>query len=555
MMAATASVAQAPPPVTLPQIVPKQFEVPVAPKAKPPLPVPRAPRLAPPSGAERIRFVLNAVVPTGNTVISTDRLRPQWQEFLAKEISLLDVYEIAAGITTTYRNEGYILSRAIVPPQDISRGSVRITVVEGYIDDVKIQGRTTGPAFQIRNKIAGIKKSRPLRAQVLERYMLLLNDLPGLSAQSILRPSQTVPGASDLIIVVKETHLSGALSVDNRGTRFMGPHQGIATFNFSNIMRVYDQTQIRLIMSGDFGDPGRHNRLRYGSFTHTQQLTSEGTSLTISASRTLTKPRSVLTSSDISGRATKYSASLKQPIIRTRSDNLTAEIAFDYLNAENTILDALDTDDAIRTARIGATFDFVDRWRGINLIGLSVTQGLDIMGSRKSGSTFLTRENGHSDFSKVNINLAREQDLGTGFSVLGAASGQYAFSQLLASQEIGIGGTDFGRGYDLFEISGDHGYAAKLEFRFGRESGFRFIDTFQVYGFYDVGTVWRRDKTRLASGVRDSAASAGAGVRLNFTPNLFGFFEVTRPLTRIPTTDRDDNVKSNRFFMRLTTRF
>ena len=552
MMAATAAVAQE---SIKPGIAPKQFDPPVAPKAQLPLPVPPAPRMTPPAGAERMRFVLNAVVLTGNTVLSTDRLRPQWQGFLARDISLLEVYEIAAGITTVYRNAGYILSRAIIPPQDITDGSVRIAVIEGYIDSVRIQGKTSGPAFQIRNKIANIKASRPLRAQVLERYMLLLNDLPGLAAQSILRPSKTVPGASDLIIVVKERYLSGALSVDNRGTRFIGPHQAVATFNFSNLMSAYELTQIRLIMAGDFGDPGKSDALRHGSISHTLNLNSQGTSLTFTAARSLTTPGSILTLSEISGRSTKYSASLKHPVIRTRTDNLTLEIAFDYLNSENTILDTLDTSDKIRSARVGMTFDFIDRWRGINLIGLSATQGVDILGSRPSGSVFLTRVNGHSDFTKVNINIAREQDMGTGFSLLGAATGQYAFSQLLASQEIGFGGSEYGRGYDLFEISGDSGYAAKVELRFGRESGFPFVETYQIYTFFDRGTVWRRDKDRLTAGIRKSAASAGAGMRINFTPNFFGFVEYARPLTRVATTDRDDGERADRFFVRLTTRF
>jgi hypothetical protein len=187
---------------------------------------------------------------------------------------------------TSVYHKGRVLY-GLADTRDAVRRRDCVLVVEGYIDNIKIQGKITGSQYQIRNKIAGIKESRPLRATVLERYMLLLNDLPGLSAQSILRPSASVSGASDLIIVVKESHVGGAVSVDNRGTRFIGPNQGIATFNFSNLMGLYDQTQIRFIMSGDFGLPGSHNTLRYGSFTHIQQLTSGGTTLAISASRTL----------------------------------------------------------------------------------------------------------------------------------------------------------------------------------------------------------------------------------------------------------------------------
>ncbi len=47
---------------------------------------------------------------------------------------------IASGIGDFYRAAGFHLSRAIVPPQDIADGAVRIQVIEGSITDVVVKG-------------------------------------------------------------------------------------------------------------------------------------------------------------------------------------------------------------------------------------------------------------------------------------------------------------------------------------------------------------------------------------------------------------------------------
>ena len=46
-------------------------------------------------------------------------------------------------MTKAYREAGYVLSRAIVPAQKISGGSIHIAVVEGFIDQVTVQGVTS----------------------------------------------------------------------------------------------------------------------------------------------------------------------------------------------------------------------------------------------------------------------------------------------------------------------------------------------------------------------------------------------------------------------------
>jgi len=110
----------------------KRFEAPVLPKStREPLEL-QAPEKLPPVEVENIRFVLTGVAVQGSTVYKESDLRPLYERYLNTEISLADVFRLRDAITAKYGNDGYILSRAIVPPQRITDGIVALEIIEGF---------------------------------------------------------------------------------------------------------------------------------------------------------------------------------------------------------------------------------------------------------------------------------------------------------------------------------------------------------------------------------------------------------------------------------------
>ena len=55
-------------------------------------------------------------------------------------MSQADLADIAAAVSDIYRAAGFHLSRAIVPPQDIKDGRLRLQVIEGSITEVSLKG-------------------------------------------------------------------------------------------------------------------------------------------------------------------------------------------------------------------------------------------------------------------------------------------------------------------------------------------------------------------------------------------------------------------------------
>ncbi len=113
-----------------------------------------------------------------------ERLQKLEAEFLGRDISLRELYQIANRITQLYRQDGYVLSQALVPEQTIRDGVARIQVIEGFVERVDFTGAPQEQLNRLKgfgDKIAGL---RPLSMHSLERYLIL----PAMSEIKITCP-------------------------------------------------------------------------------------------------------------------------------------------------------------------------------------------------------------------------------------------------------------------------------------------------------------------------------------------------------------------------------
>ena len=542
------SAAQEVPPTVDPGRIQKRFERPPQPRTSESELTEGPEQLQLPPNAEQVRFVLRSVEVDGATVFSASELEGIWAPSIGQDISVADLFSLAAELTVRYRNAGYVLARAIVPPQEATNGDIRLQVIEGFVRDVSIDGEIVRPAL-FDAWMEKIRASKPLRAEVLERTLLLMNDLPGVSVRAVLRPSSE-PGASDLVFVAARDDISAFADLNNRGTRFLGRYQGEFGIAFESWTGRGENTDLRVVQTAD-------SELTLVALTHTETLNAEGTLLQLSGAYVDTEPGATLRPFGVEGESVSASLALLHPFIRSRSRNLTGYLRFDYLDAKNDSDLGLLTEDRLRVLRIGAVADWVDRFEGVNLVSAQLSRGFDIFSATNSSSPFPSREGGESAFTSVTARASRLQRIPgpvPGLNLFVQASGQYAFDRLLAPEQFGFGGDDFGRGYDPADLTGDHGLATLIEIQLGRTIGAPGLESVQFFASYDYGAVWQRNRS-LPGGRRTTASSAAVGARLNFTPSIAGRLMVARPLTRASRVDRSDGFRHTRFFFGLTWRY
>jgi len=192
-----------------------------------------------------------------------------------------------------------------------------------------------------------------------------------------------------------------------------------------------------------------------------------------------------------------------------------------------------------------------DQLDGLNAFSLEYTRGFDAFGASEgeypSQSRSSSVTDGKAEFHKVTASASRRQPLGELFAVQLAVSGQRVSERMLSGEQFFVGGSEYGRAYDSGEISGDDGAAASAELQFGQFLEWPFLDSYQVYGFYDFGIVFTPENRDF--GDHDSLSSAGGGIRVGFTKSIFGGFEVAQPLTRAVSNEGND--KGTRMFFYL----
>jgi len=539
------ALAQVVPGTVAPSRVEQRFETPQEPQQPSgPTPEIEVPQTAI-SGKLAQQFTLEHVEVTDMTVYKPGTFDSLFKDKLGQTITLAQAREIARGITARYRSDGYVLSQAVIPNQNLKSGVLHIRVVEGFVDKVYVENDR--PISDRRHLIESYAKKinamRPLNTKTLERYMLLISDLPGVTARAIIRPSPSTFGAADLVIKVSNKVWEGSFTSDNRGNKFIGPYQEQLTLTENSALGLGERTTIRGINTIP------ESELHFFDVQHEEQLDSEGTKLILLYSNAYTHPGDTLKPLDFIGTSDNYAITLSHPFLRSRAENFTGRITFDAEDTEDDSSGLRISNDRVRVFRLGGTYDTGDKFGGVDLADFSVSQGVPWFDATEGNDT--SRPDASRDFTKENLLLSRIQTLPHGFSFLTAGEAQYSPRPLFTSEQLTLGGVGFGQAYDSGELSGDSGIAGRAELRYGQQVGYKYFDSYQLYGYYDIGTV-KLDDTPAGTQNQFSLASTGVGVRTNFTPNLYGYLELGVPLTRkIASEDNEDP----RVFFSVTGRF
>jgi hemolysin activation/secretion protein len=513
------------------------------------------PEVQAPAGAEKVTLVLKGVIVEGASKISKDKIAAAYQSDLNKKITLADVYKIANKITGVYRDNGYLLSRAIVPKQQIHDGIVHIQVIEGHVSGYTIEGVGPGGIHdQVKAYADKLVSTGTLNSQNLERYLLLMNDLPGVKVRSVLVPSKTVFGGTDMKLIVEQRKFQGTAGVDDYGNKYIGPYRYTVSGQANSLFNSTDQLNGAVLLSPDSGE------LQYYTGSYTQNIGNEGTKVGVNATYVQTNPTlpdSLGGALNPEGESYSFGATVSHPFIRSRDLNVNGGAAFDITRNETEYDDPafspLETTDSQRIARLNGQITYLDNYAGYNVSNVVVSQGIEIFGSSKKGDAGLSRAAGDPGFTKVNADISRLQHIYGDLTGLFAMTGQYSAESLLSSEQFGFGGNQFGRGYDYSEITGDSGLAAKAELGYTINTQRKYLDSYQPYVFYDIGKVWNRSPA-AGQPVQESGASAGIGTRLTFTQSLLGDVFIAKPLTR-DVASRGDHGDDYRFKFALTKNF
>lgn len=534
-------------------------------------PPPQAPQLsippsgptAAPEGAEAIRFRLTELSIEGVSAYPAGRFAALSDPLLNTDVSLSQLYRLASEIQQTYREDGYFLTRVIVPQQTIADGRFRIQVVEGFINGIDVEGDIGAVEDLVREYLSNVVDRRPIRLKTLERYLLLCNDIPGVNVQGVLRASKQELGAAQLVARVSRKPFDALILVDNYADQYTGNWQTAAAVASNSLTSLGEQVSVTGLLTRPLSDPfnlyNNQNNQWVTQFNTSWRLGGDGLFAETLVAYGNSRPGFVLKDFDIDSTTLLLNFDVGYPFYRSRDFSLTSRFGFTYENLDTDIFGGERfTRDRIRVLYLDNQIQHRDAWRGNNRLNLGVRQGIPVFGATEKGSSYKSREDGTNDATVLLGSVSRQQPVYDGFEVLnrpaavsvfGSVSGQAAlFNSLLADELFSLGGTPYGLGYDQGELSGDSGVGAAGELQFTQQLNLPYFESYQIFGFYNYGRVWNR-----SGGGDEDLSSAGGGIRVSVLKAMTMDLTVAKPLTL--KSERSSFGKDPQVLFRVVNRF
>jgi hemolysin activation/secretion protein len=510
-----------------------------------PVSVPSASGPVAPEGAENQRFVLSSLSVEGVTAFSDDTVRALYASRLNSEISLADLFAVAQAITRLYSDNGYPLSVAFVPAQEITGGAARIKVHEGYVAEVEITGDVGSARAALETLGAQLMTERPLSARVLERYLLLANDLPGVTVQAVIDRAAEGPGAVKVILAVERELVNAAFNFSNRGSKALGPYRVQLSAALNGLLLSGDRLRGDLVQTPD------SDELTYVSAGYDIPVGRDGFRLGIVGSWSDSDPGTELLEA-LAFNSDGWTAAIEgsYPLLRSRSRNLILGGSLEYKELESRFDTVVNSNDVLWVSRANLAYDSIGPSGAVSTLFVQLSQGLEIGAATLEGDPDASRQRGSADFFSVLFDAGRVQPLAGPVELALTSRLQIAGRKLLASEECGYGGAGVGRAFDNFEISGDHCFLASAELR-GEPDVIAGDLVMAPYGFVDVGRVWTHGLPPPGQHSRDDAQSIGGGFRFGLGEAFSAYLEFAQPLSHDVTLEENRN---GRVFFGLTAR-
>ena len=480
----------------------------------------------------------------------------------ATPLTQIDAARLA--ILQRYRADGYVLS-AVSVNFDVPSGRLRYIVTEGHIAAVKLDGDIGPAGTQVLRFLNHLTDVQPINSATLERYLLLAQDVPGVTLHAVLQPSADDPGALTLIAQVSRQAVSGLVTIDNRAFVDTGPIEALGLVDFNSMSEFGERTELQFYHTFP-------NSEIFGQGAFETFLGGSGLKLRIYGGSGATSPTGALGDQNYEGLTTVFGGQLSYPVIRSRQQTLNVHLNFDAIQTTVSIgtpLSVPESSDSLRVVRGTADYAITDLLLGadrsaVNTAQARLSQGLQILGANAGDLPNSPRLGEQTNFTKFDFQLSRTQTLftpwqGASVALMGLVGGQWTRDVLPLSEEFYLGGMQYTRGYYSGQVTGDNALVTTAELQLNTALDLSLVHlqpetSTQFYLFYDWGQTWNNQSEDPDVHI----SSAGGGMRMQVTSRVEVDLEGLARFNRYPTGGTGQGVSplyGGAFYWRVLVRY
>lgn len=446
-----------------------------------------------------------------NQEANAEELSPILSKYVGKEVSIADLTQLTDEITTHYRTNNFLVAKAVLPPQEVEQGVVKILILKGNIGEVRLQNQSAlKDSFVSRLVNTTVNTSEFILKDELEKFALTMNDIPGVSTGLELSAGKKVGEANLLIKLNNAERFSGYVSADNQGNKNTGRFRFAAGVKAQNLAGLGDELKLDVMSS-------QNANLKNARLDYSALIDGYATRFGVTASYLNYKLGGNFKDLQSKGNAQSLGAYISHPTIRLPDFRLNTKVSFNHQNLT-------DKQQAVN----------VTQKRKVNSLTVGVNGSWN---SFKDGTTYFsasalfgnlsnqTNERSHyiandfqpkSRFTVYNYSLSHEQMLPKSFVFNVGVSGQFADKTLDSSQKMLLGGLSGVRGYQSGVASVDEGHIVQTEFKHYLPLFSKSVLTSSLFYDYGWGKYYKNSQF-LAQGVENKVKLQSVGVGLSLS--------------------------------------
>jgi hemolysin activation/secretion protein len=478
----------------------------------------------------------------GSTVFSNEELAQVVQSYTKRPITFAELLQARSAISDFYINKGYITSGAFIPPQDLNGGVVKIQIVEGSLQEIRISGQERLSPDYVRSRL-NIATGKPLNRDRLIEALQVLQINPLIASLSAELAAGDRPGQNILDIKLTEAKSSNLqLSLDNNRAPSVGTFRRRLQFSESNLTGLGDSLTVGYSNTDGSNAYDLNYTLPINPYNGTVALSFSNSNSTV-----IEPPFNVL---DIYSNSTAYDLTYRQPIFQTPSQEFSLGLTTSYRESLSSILKipfplsaGADNNGVTKLTALRFFQEYTQRSsQSVFAMRSQVSLGIGALGatinSQSPDSRFLSWR-GQAQY----VNLLAPDTL-----LLLRGDLQLADRTLLPLEQIGLGGQDSLRGYRQDVLFGDNGTNLSVELRLPVLRVPEIEGLLQITPFIDAGLVWA--SSGQANPAQNQLVGSGLGLRWNMGNRLTTRIDYGFPL--VPVQNSRKTLQESGLYFSLT---
>lgn len=186
---------------------------------------------------EDLSFTIHTLELQGEKVDQFAWVQHMLQQYAGQKIGKEGINILVKRLTNALISRGYTTTRIGIPEQDLSTGTLKLTLIPGIIRDIRFSSPST------RANWVTAFPTQPgniLNLRDLEQGLEQIKRVPSQDAQMQISPGEK-PGESDVIIYITSSiPFRMAFSLDDSGTESTGRIQASTSMSFDNLLGMND---------------------------------------------------------------------------------------------------------------------------------------------------------------------------------------------------------------------------------------------------------------------------------------------------------------------------